>query len=107
MADQNTFLHTVKYLEAFLIELWTKIQRSYFEVMDVFLDKFRYWLCIELFYHRVILFAPLSILLYQQYHVDYNVFNDRTCFECDNCKVIAVIMLLVLGCSFFVKNFVF
>lgn len=99
--DQSIFLHTVKYLSAFLIKLWTKIQRSCFEVMDVFLNKFRCWLCIELFYHLVILFAPLLIPLYQQCHVDCIVFHDRTCFECDNCKVIVVIMLLVLGCSFF------
>lgn len=100
MVDQNTFLRTVKYPWAFPRGLWIKIQRSCFEVMDVFLNKFSYWLCIELFYHPVILFAPLLIPLYQQCHVDCNVFHDRTCFECDNCKVIVVIMLLVLGCSF-------
>ena len=101
MVDQNICLHIVKYPWAFLKVLWIRIQRSYFEVMDVFLNKFHYWLCIELFYHRVILFAPLLILLYQQYHVDCIVFHDHTYFEYDNCKVIVVIMLFVLGCSFF------
>lgn len=101
MVDQNICLHIVGYPWAFLKELWIKIQRSYFEVMDVFLNTFNYWLCTELFYRRVILFAPLLILLCQQYHVGCNVFHDRTYFGCDNCKVIVVIMLLVLGCSFF------